>query len=88
MVIPGVLFMSTMKQEIPLCLSVLSVVAKTTPNDASFELVIHALLPFSIQWSPSSLAVVLAAPASLPLPGSVTNWWCYPLGEEKKGVEY
>ena len=72
MVIPGV-FMSTMKQEMPLCLSDLSVVAKTTPYDASFEFVIHAVLPFNIQWSPSSFAVVLAAPASLPLPGSVTS---------------
>ena len=70
MVTPGV-SISTMKQEIPLCLSDLSVVAKTKPYAASLELVIHALLPFRIQWSPPSLAVVLAAPASLPFPGSV-----------------
>lgn len=34
-------------------------------------LVIQALVPFTIQLSPSSLATVEAAPASLPFPGSV-----------------
>ena len=51
-----------------LCLSFLSVVANTTVADASQELVIQALVPFSTHSSPSCKAVVEAAPASLPFP--------------------
>lgn len=51
-----------------LCLSDLSVVAKTTVADASQQLVIQALVPFRTHSSPSWRAVVEAAPASLPLP--------------------
>ena len=52
----------------PLC--TLSVVANTTAASASWALVIHAFVPFNNHVSPLSTAVVLAAPASLPLPGS------------------
>jgi hypothetical protein len=52
----------------PLCLRLLSVVANTTAQSASCALVIQALVPFSTHSSPLSTAVVLAAPASLPLP--------------------
>ena len=53
-----------------LCLSFLSVVAKTTVAEASQLLVIQALVPFSTHSSPSCWASVDAAPASLPLPGA------------------
>jgi hypothetical protein len=55
---------------LPLCFKLLSVVAKTMAALASWALVIQALLPFKTYSSPSNTAVVLAAPASLPLPGS------------------
>jgi len=41
----------------------------TSAASASYPLVIHILVPLRIQLSPSFLAVVNAAPASLPLPG-------------------
>lgn len=58
-------------QYLTLCLSDLSVVAKTTVADASQQLVIQALVPFRTHSSPSWRAVVEAAPASLPLPVGV-----------------
>ena len=67
---PGVPF-STMNALIPLCFKLLSVVAKTTAQSASCAFVIQHFSPFNIQASPSSRAVVLAAPASLPFPGSL-----------------
>ena len=63
--------MGTRKAEIPLCFNDLSVVAKTTAKSASWALVIHALVPLRIQSSPSLTAVVEAALASLPFPGSL-----------------
>mmetsp|Transcript_54463 Transcript_54463/g.60877 ORF Transcript_54463/g.60877 Transcript_54463/m.60877 type:complete len:253 (+) Transcript_54463:1265-2023(+) len=57
--------------EIPLCLRLLSVVANTTAASASYALVIQALVPLIIQSSPSFVAVVEAAPASDPFPGSL-----------------
>lgn len=48
----------------------MSVVARTITASASCAFVIQALVPFKIQWSPSSVAVQDAAPASEPLPGS------------------
>lgn len=47
--------------------------AKTTAAEASQELVIQALVPFRTQESPSSRAVVEAAPASLPFPAPHTD---------------
>ncbi len=44
----------------------------TTVPSASYPLVIQAFVPLSTQWSPSRVAVVDAAPASLPLPGSLS----------------
>ena len=67
---PGV-SMGTMKALMPLCFMDLSVVAKATIPLAWWALVIQALVPFRTHLSPASLAVVEAAPASLPLPGSV-----------------
>ena len=46
----------------------LSVLAKTTPAEASQALVIQALVPLRTHESPSARAVVAAAPASLPFP--------------------
>mmetsp|Transcript_25736 Transcript_25736/g.75425 ORF Transcript_25736/g.75425 Transcript_25736/m.75425 type:complete len:208 (-) Transcript_25736:326-949(-) len=61
----------TRKALIPLCFLLLSVVAKTIAAEASWALVIHALVPLRKKWSgPSSTAVVEAAPASEPFPGS------------------
>lgn len=60
----------TRKAEIPLCFKLLSVVAKTTDAVLSYPFVIQHLVPFKIHLSPPSLAVVDAAPASDPLPGS------------------
>lgn len=48
-------------------------VAKTTVAEASQELVIQALVPFRTHESPSSWAVVEAAPASLPFPAPHTD---------------
>lgn len=48
-----------------------SVVANTTAQSASWALVIQALVPLSTHSLPSLVAVVAAAPASLPLPGSL-----------------
>ncbi|KAH1002025.1 hypothetical protein HUJ05_008647 [Dendroctonus ponderosae] len=56
--------------EIPLCFRLLSVVANTTPASLSNAFVIHDFVPFRRKLSPSDLAVVEAAPASDPLPGS------------------
>lgn len=56
--------------EMPLCFSCLSVVANTTDDSLSKPLVIQHLVPFIFQEPFSSLAVVDAAPASEPLPGS------------------
>mmetsp|Transcript_1151 Transcript_1151/g.3226 ORF Transcript_1151/g.3226 Transcript_1151/m.3226 type:complete len:239 (+) Transcript_1151:88-804(+) len=61
---------STRNAEMPLCFRDLSVVAKTTAASASRALVIQALVPFKTKWSPLSTAVVDAAPASEPFPGS------------------
>jgi len=61
---------STRKAESPLCLSDLSVVAITMAASASCALVIHAFVPSNTHSSPSSVAVVEAAAASEPLPGS------------------
>mmetsp|Transcript_15033 Transcript_15033/g.33619 ORF Transcript_15033/g.33619 Transcript_15033/m.33619 type:complete len:253 (+) Transcript_15033:752-1510(+) len=66
---PG-LSVGTMKADSPLCFIDLSVVAMTMAACASCAFVIHALVPFSTHSSPSSRAVVLAAAASEPLPGS------------------
>ena len=60
----------TMKAERPRCFMLLSVVAITTAACASCAFVIQALVPVSTHSSPTSLAVVLAAAASEPLPGS------------------
>lgn len=51
-------------------LRLLSVVANTTAALASYAFVIQAFVPLIIQSSPSLVAVVDAAPASLPFPGS------------------
>ena len=48
-----------------------STLAKITKTSAKPALVIHILVPFSTQWSPSSTAVALAPMASEPLPASV-----------------
>ena len=64
-------FVSTRNAEMPRCLRDLSVVAKTTAASASWAFVIQALVPLRTHASPSSRAVVDAAPASLPLPGSL-----------------
>lgn len=58
------------KADIPLCFKLLSVVAKTIAALLSYPFVIQHLVPFRIHLSPPSLAVVEAAPASEPLPGS------------------
>lgn len=63
--------MGTRKALIPLFCRDLSVLANTTVAEASQELVIQALVPLRTHESPSSRAVVEAAPASLPLPGSL-----------------
>ena len=60
----------TRKAERPLCFIALSVVAITMAACASCALVIHALVPLITHSLPSSTAVVLAAAASEPLPGS------------------
>mmetsp|Transcript_1555 Transcript_1555/g.2199 ORF Transcript_1555/g.2199 Transcript_1555/m.2199 type:complete len:215 (+) Transcript_1555:234-878(+) len=67
---PGV-SVGTINAEIPLCLSDLSVVANTIAADASYALVIHPFVPLITHSSPSKVAVVEAAPASLPFPGSL-----------------
>ena len=58
------------REDVPLCFKFLSVLANTIAALASWALVTQALLPFTIYSSPFSTAVVLVAPASLPLPGS------------------
>ena len=60
----------TMMADMPLCFRFLSVVARTMAASLSKPLVIHDLVPFRIQSEPSDLAVVEAAPASEPFPGS------------------
>mmetsp|Transcript_16049 Transcript_16049/g.53941 ORF Transcript_16049/g.53941 Transcript_16049/m.53941 type:complete len:234 (+) Transcript_16049:458-1159(+) len=60
----------TRKALMPLCFLALSVVANTMAAEASCALVIHALVPLSTKSEPSAVAVVDAAPASEPLPGS------------------
>lgn len=67
---PGV-GMGTRKALMPLFCKDLSVLAKTTVAEASQQLVIQALVPFRTHESPSARAVVEAAPASLPFPGSL-----------------
>mmetsp|Transcript_40407 Transcript_40407/g.79070 ORF Transcript_40407/g.79070 Transcript_40407/m.79070 type:complete len:217 (+) Transcript_40407:205-855(+) len=63
----------TTNAEMPLCFFDLSVVANTTAAAASCAFVIQALVPLRIYPpSPSGFAVVLAAPASLPFPGSLS----------------
>mmetsp|Transcript_31844 Transcript_31844/g.83452 ORF Transcript_31844/g.83452 Transcript_31844/m.83452 type:complete len:210 (+) Transcript_31844:653-1282(+) len=62
----------TRKAEIPRCFADLSVVANTTVASACGPFVIHALVPFNIQLLPSRVAVHEAAPASDPLPGSLS----------------
>lgn len=47
--------------------------ANTTVAEASQELVIQALVPLRTHESPSSRAVVEAAPASLPFPARNTD---------------
>mmetsp|Transcript_8249 Transcript_8249/g.15020 ORF Transcript_8249/g.15020 Transcript_8249/m.15020 type:complete len:216 (-) Transcript_8249:456-1103(-) len=61
----------TKNAEIPLCFRDLSVVAKTMAVEASWAFVIQAFVPFSVYESPVFTAVVEAAPASLPFPGSL-----------------
>lgn len=56
----------------------LSVLANTTVAEASQELVIQALVPLRTHESPSSRAVVEAAPASLPLPATNTELGTHP----------
>lgn len=56
----------------------LSVLANTTVAEASQELVIQALVPLRTHESPSSRAVVEAAPASLPLPARNTELGTHP----------
>lgn len=58
------------KADIPLCFKLLSVVAKTIVALLSYPFVIQHFVPFKIHLSPASLAMVEAAPASEPLPGS------------------
>lgn len=59
------------KADIPLCLIDLSVVAnKTAPSDSK-AFVIQAFVPFTTYELPLSLAIVEAAPASLPFPRKV-----------------
>ena len=60
--------LGTTKAEIPLCLSDLSVVAKTTVASDSYPFVIQALVPFNFHPPDDFTAVVDAAPASLPFP--------------------
>ena len=60
----------TKKADRPLCFLSLSVVAMTTAACASCAFVIQALVPLSTHSSPSSVAVVFAAAASEPFPGS------------------
>lgn len=60
----------TINAEIPLCFKLLSVVAKTTAALLSKPFVIQHFVPFKIHLSPLSFAVVEAAPASDPFPGS------------------
>ena len=60
--------LGTIKALIPLCFLLLSVVAKTTVASDSKPFVIHAFVPFKTYSLSFSTAVVLAAPASLPLP--------------------
>lgn len=62
--------LGTMNAEIPLCLRLLSVVAKTTDALLSKPLVIQHFVPLRIHLSTASFAVVDAAPASDPFPGS------------------
>lgn len=62
----------TRKALMPLCFLLLSVVAKTTQASDSYPLVIHALVPLSFQLLPELIAVVEAAPASLPFPVYLT----------------
>lgn len=60
----------TINADMPLCLRLLSVVAITIPASLSYPLVIQDFVPFKTYSLPSNLAVVEAAPASDPLPGS------------------
>ena len=62
---PAVPF-GTMNALMPLCFLALSVVANTTKPSACQLLVIQDLVPFNNQPPASFLAVVEAAPASLP----------------------
>src|SRR5689334_10083323 len=61
----------TRKAEMPRFPAAGSVLARATNQRATFALVIQAFSPFSTQESPSRVAVVFIAPASLPDPGSV-----------------
>ena len=79
--------LSTINALIPVCFFDLSVVANNTIPSASKAFVIHDFEPLSINLFPSDLAVVNAAPASEPLPGSLrakhptlspfVNGWIY-----------
>mmetsp|Transcript_19478 Transcript_19478/g.60138 ORF Transcript_19478/g.60138 Transcript_19478/m.60138 type:complete len:208 (+) Transcript_19478:414-1037(+) len=69
---PGVFLASTKKAEMPLCLSALSVVQKTTAASASRPFVIQLLVPLSTKPPSVSVANADAAPASLPFDASVS----------------